>query len=105
MTRGSYIRVLTETVVLTALVLAGMGCNAQPAQWSNLGDHQDDQVDNQGRRVNVNGLHVVPVPGRYITQLRAADVVKILKIIGCSNDQILAIGSDLRDALAQNGMA
>ncbi len=107
MTRMSFIRALPAVLLLTALVLAGVGCHAQPAQWSNLGDQsqEEDQATSQDRHVNTKGLHVVAVPGRYVTQLRASDVVRILKTVGCSSDQIMEIGADLHDALAQKGVA
>jgi hypothetical protein len=102
---GSCIRSLMVILAATALVLAGVGCQAQPAQWSDLGDHSQDEIMSHGRRVNVRGLHVVPASGRYIVQLRATDVIRILKSIGCTNEQVLEIGPDFRDALAERGTA
>jgi hypothetical protein len=101
-----YIRMLAGAVTLTALVLAGLGCHARPAKWSELGDPQDEpQVTEDGQPINVKGLHVVPGRGQYVTQLRAVDIVRILRHIGCSNDEVLEIGSDLRNVLADRGAA
>jgi hypothetical protein len=93
--------------MLAALMLAGMGCEAQPAKWSELGESDQNEAVNAdtGRPVNVRGLHVVPLSGRYVTQLRAADVIQVLRNVGCSNEQIMDIGTDLREALATRGAA
>jgi hypothetical protein len=93
------------TLTLMALVLAGAGCQAEPAKWSELGESSQEEAADTGRPVDVRGLHVVPLPGKYVTQLRAADVVRILKNVGCSNEQVVDIGTDLRDALAKRGAA
>ncbi len=104
MTTVQHSRALIGILALLALVLAGAGCNAQPARWSELGETSQDEAAAQ-QQTHAKGLHVVPRPGRYVTQLRASDVIKILQSIGCSREQVLEIGTDFREALATRGAA
>jgi hypothetical protein len=107
MTKWRYFGVVGGVLSLLALGLAGSGCHAQPAQWSELGDRNSGEEEglNSGRPINESGLHVVPASGRYVSQLRAIDIVRILRTVGCTNDDIMVVGTDLREALAERGAA
>lgn len=51
------------------------------------------------------GLRVQPQPGSEVAALEADDVVAVLLRGGFSDEEILEIGPDLRNALALNGGA
>jgi hypothetical protein len=102
-------------LTLAAWALTLTGCHAQPAEWSELGEKNQPQAQEQDpqqeqerpRPQNTKGLHVVPVSrrGNAVIELRADDVIRILRGMGCSDEQILEIGRDLHDALAGTGAA
>jgi hypothetical protein len=89
-----------------ALTLTGIGCQAHPAQWSELGSgsHTEGPAA-ESRSGNTSGLHLAAVRNRSVVELKARDVVTIMRYTGFSNDQILGLGEEFRDIMAQAGAA
>lgn len=50
-------------------------------------------------------LRVVRLPNRDVAALKADDVVRVMQEAGFSDKQILAVGTQLRNSLAQRGAA
>lgn len=48
-------------------------------------------------------IQVIPVSNRHVLELRADDVVQIMRRAGFSDPQILQYGPDLQSGLAQSG--
>ena len=51
------------------------------------------------------GIQVIPLSNRDVLALSADDVVRVMRRAGFSDRQILEYGTDVRNALAQNGAA
>jgi hypothetical protein len=91
---------VTRSLLLAALAAAAIGCQAQPAEWPELGGTTTLKRQPAGK-----GLRVLPQRNRSVAQLSAGDVITIMKAIGCTDEQILSLGPDLRDALGMAGGA
>ena len=104
MVKPGHIWTLTGTLVLVVLALTMAGCQAQPAAWPELGAGSRSQSQEQSRS-NTKGLHIVPQRSHAVAELKANDVIKIMRSIGCTDEQIVDLGTDLRDILAQDGAA
>ncbi len=50
-------------------------------------------------------LRIVPVSNREAARLSPEDIIRIMQRVGFSNDQILELGTDLRQALLLSGGA
>ena len=90
---------VTRSLLLAALATAAIGCQAQPAEWPELGG------TTVLKRQPGRGLRIVPQRNRSVAQLNAGDVIAIMRAIGCTDEQILDLGPDLRDALGMAGGA
>lgn len=51
------------------------------------------------------GIQVIPLSNREVLALSADDIVRVMRRAGFSDRQILEYGTDVRNALAQNGAA
>jgi hypothetical protein len=97
-------------LVLVPLALEVVGCNGglKPVEWPQLGsdsrakaDRQDKQ-DGQGR---AEGLRIVPRSNRSVVRLGPENVVRVMQRVGFSDDQIIALGTDLHNAMLLSGGA
>ena len=86
---------------LVALTLEAFGCKAKPVEWAELGQ------GNQGHRQQQRQarVRIEPQTNRDVADLSPNDVVQIMRRVGFTDDQILALGRNLRDALFQSGGA
>jgi len=101
--RGYIVHTVTIAVLLVTLALEAMGCKAQPAEWSELGAGGQQQHQSQQRRQGA--IQIVPQPSREVADLNPDDVVRIMRRIGFTDDQILELGTDMHDALFNSGAA
>jgi len=49
------------------------------------------------------GLQIIPLSNREVIDLNSQDVVRIMRRAGFSDEQILKLGTELRNGLAQSG--
>jgi hypothetical protein len=84
------------TLVLSILVLAMVGCNhgIQPVEWPELSTGGESYP-----------LQVTAKQNRDMADLSADDIIRIMRRIGYSDDQILEVGPDVHDALLLSGAA
>jgi len=78
---------LASVVVITVLLLLALnftGCAHPPANAK---------------------LQIIPMSNHEIADLRADDIVLIMRRAGFSDDQILELGPDLREGLLESGAA
>lgn len=94
-------RSVTTATLSAALAVAAIGCNAQPAQWSELGSGGAPQQ--QQRRQG--SIRIVPQSNREVANLSPDDVVRIMRQMGFADEQILDLGPDLHQALLVSGAA
>jgi hypothetical protein len=87
-------------VLLAVLVLAMLGCQAEPAQWPELEFGGERQ---QARRQPA--LRIVPQSNREVADLSPDDTVRIMRQVGFTDEQILELGTDLHQALLVSGAA
>jgi hypothetical protein len=97
--------VVRGTLGLVAVALAVAGCQAKPAEWAALGPRNDPAVTEEARSANTKGLHIVPQKNKSVIELKARDVIKIMRHIGCTDDQVVELGEELHDVMAQVGAA
>ena len=99
--RGDIARTVAMAVLLVTLTFAAFGCQAQPAQWSELeiGGPQQQSQRQQG------AVRIEPQAGREVADLSPDDVIQIMRRIGFTDAQILDMGTDMRDALRMAGGA
>ena len=77
------------------LALEVVGCNRlRPAQWPEL------RFEDAPRQ-----LRVVPRQSADAADLKPADIVRVLRRVGFSDEQILELGTDLHTALRSSGAA
>lgn len=50
-----------------------------------------------------SGIKIVPVPNQEVLVLNADEIVKILKVVGFTNEQIGEYGWSVREGLAKSG--
>jgi hypothetical protein len=83
-------------LLLIALALEVVGCNKsiRPAEWPEL---------RQGREAKE--LRVLPRSSKEVADLNPGDIVRICRHIGLSDEEILTLGTDLRNALRSSGAA
>ena len=98
-----------RVVVLALLAMHLVGCHAQPAQWPELGRDRD-RFDNRTTRdkrpaANEPLLKIEPFTSSEVAQLSADDIVRITKRIGFTDQQVIELGADLRNALYLSGGA
>jgi len=79
---------------LVVLALEVAGCNVRPAEWPELRFE-----DNAAR------LQVVPMRNEEVAELTTDDIVKVMRRLGLSDEQILEMGGDLFTALRSSGAA
>jgi hypothetical protein len=89
---------MTAGTLLVSIVLAleVVGCNdaIRPVEWPEL--HAEGRT----------GVYrIVPKDNRNVAELTADDVVRVMRQVGFSDEQILDLGPDLRDALLSAGAA
>jgi len=94
-------------VLLVALALAAIGCNAKPAQWSELGSGGERQPrEKPKQKQQKEGLiQIVPQSNQEVADLNPDDVVTIMRRIGFTDEHILELGTDMHDALLDAGGA
>ena len=102
--RGYIVHTVTIAVLLVTLALEAMGCKAQPAEWSELGAGGQQQSQQQQQRQQ-GTLQILPQPSREVADLNPDDVVRIMRRIGFTDDQIIELGTDMHDALFRSGAA
>ena len=85
---------------LAAVALEMIGCQAQPAQWPELGRRGGQQQQPRQR-----ALRIVPQSNREVADLSPDDIVRIMRQIGFTDEQILDLGTDMHDALLVSGGA
>ena len=56
-----------------------------------------------GGCVRRGGIQVIPLNSRSVLDLSADDVVEIMRAAGFSDEQIIELGTEVHDALAQTG--
>lgn len=92
---------------MAALTLEVIGCQAQPAQWSELGAGRASQASQEQQQHQSRGrygsIQLVPQSNREVADLSPDDVVKIMRRIGFTDEQILELGTDLHDAIFTSG--
>ena len=87
--------------MLAAVTLGAIGCQAQPVQWPELEYGGERQPQQARQRV----LRIVPQSNREVADLSPNDIVRIMRQIGFTDDQIRELGRDMRDALLVSGAA
>jgi hypothetical protein len=85
---------------LVAVAVEMIGCQAQPAQWPELG-----RPGAQQQKPRERALRIVPQSNREVADLSPDDIVSIMRQIGFTDDQILELGTDMHDALMVSGGA
>lgn len=101
--RGYILHTVTIAALLVALTLETMGCKAQPAEWSELGAGGRQQQQQQRHRKGL--IQIMPQPNREVADLNPDDVVRIMRRIGFTDEQILELGTDMHEALFSSGAA
>ena len=102
--RGYILHTVTIAALLVTLALEAMGCAAQPAEWSELGaGSRQRQQQQQKHRKGL--IQIMAQPSREVADLNPDDVVRIMRRIGFTDDQILEFGTDMHDALFSSGAA
>jgi len=89
--------------LMAALTVAEMGCQAQPAQWSELGAGGAKYEAQPRQRNQYGSIRIVAQANREVADLSPDDVVKIMRRIGFTDQQILELGTDLHDAMFTSG--
>ena len=103
--RGHIMRVATMAILLVALALEAIGCKAQPAEWSELGSGGERPQSETTQRPRSGSIQVVPQSNREVADLSPDDVVRIMRRIGFTDEQILELGTAVHDALFLSGAA
>jgi hypothetical protein len=85
--------------LLAALALTG--CQAQPAEWSELG-YGGERQQKQRRQ---GSIRIVPQSNREVADLSPDDIVRVMRQMGFADEQILELGPDLHQALLVSGAA
>lgn len=102
--QGHILRTVAIVGLMAALALEVIGCNAQPAQWSELrstrSSHEEQPQHSRGR---YGSIQIVPQTNREVADLSPDDVVKIMRRIGFTDDQILKLGADMHEAMMTSG--
>jgi len=83
-------------LVLVLLALEVVGCNnaIRPAEWPEL------------RPEGGSGeLRIVAKENRDVAELTADDIVRIMRQVGFSDEDVLDLGPDLHDAILSSGAA
>jgi hypothetical protein len=106
--QGHILRTVAIVGLMAALTLEVIGCKAQPAQWSELGAGRASQEQKQQRRQQQSrgrygSIQLVPQSNREVADLSPDDVVKIMRRIGFTDEQILELGTDLHEAMFASG--
>lgn len=105
--QGHIVRTVAIVGLMAALTLEVIGCKAQPAQWSELGSGrasgEQKQQQQQQSRGRYGSIQLVPLSNREVADLSPDDVVKIMRRIGFTDEQILELGTDLHDAIVTSG--
>jgi hypothetical protein len=60
-------------------------------------------VSCESTRLSNTGLRLMPLSNRDIIALNAEDIVQIMRRAGFSDEQILQLGTEMRNSLAQYG--
>jgi len=83
-------------LVLVVLALEVVGCNdtIRPAEWPEL--HPEG---------GLGEYRIVPKENRDVAELTADDIVRIMRQVGFSDEQVLDLGMDLHDAILSSGAA
>lgn len=83
-------------LVLVPLALEVVGCNKaiRPAEWPEL--------RTEGRPKE---LRVVPKSNKEVADVSANDIVRVMRQVGLSDEQIFNLGTELHDALLASGAA
>lgn len=87
-------RVLLACVLIVGPASGLTGCSHLPSLSS-----QDSN------RKQPNELKIVPLGNQDVIELSADDVVRVMRRAGFSDEQILELGPELRDGLAESGAA
>ena len=104
--RGYIVHAVTVAMLLVALAFGVMGCQAQPAQWSELSPGRGGQTQpGQQPQRRQGSIQIVPQTNREVADLSPDDVVRIMRRVGFTDAQILDMGTDLHDALFRSGGA
>jgi hypothetical protein len=98
-------------VLSVAVVLAVAGCQARPAEWSELGSggRQNAQSpafepEQQAPR-RVRGIQIVPQSNQEVADLSSDDIVRIMRRVGFPDDLIIELGADMYNAILHSGAA
>ncbi len=92
--RGGIVLVL----VLLALEVVGCTNGIEPVEWPMLGSRGS-------RREPKATLQVIPRNNRDVANLSPDDIINVMEQVGFSDEQILALGPDLHEALLTLGAA
>lgn len=111
--QGQIVPRAATVMLLVALVWLLAGCNAKPVQWSELGaggetQHRDPAPRRESRKQkkqNDGEIQIVPQKNTEVADLSPDDIVAIMRWIGFTDEHILILGTDMRDALLQSGRA
>lgn len=102
--QGHILQTVAIVGLMAALALGVVGCNARPAQWSELGSTRGAQAQQSQRgRGRYGSIQLVPQSNREVADLSPDDVINIMRRIGFTDEQILELGSDLHDAMMNSG--
>jgi hypothetical protein len=96
-------------LILVPLALGVVGCHGavKPVEWSELGSESGTKKQAKQSKDSKKSeeLRIVAKSNKEVTRLGPDDVVRIMQRIGFSDDQIVELGTDLRNALLQSGGA
>lgn len=87
-------RVLLACVLIVGPASGLAGCSHLPSFSSQDSD-----------RKKPGDLEIVPLANQDVAELSADDVVRVMRRAGFSDEQILELGPELRDGLAESGAA
>ena len=93
-------RSVVMVAMLAAVALGTIGCQARAAQWPEL-----EYGGEREQKPRERALQIVPQSNREVADLSPDDIVRIMRQIGFTDDQIVEYGTDMRDALLVSGAA
>ncbi len=94
--KAGYFRKVILVLFLVFLVVSVVGCAY--IGWPKVSWRRPEQT-------GLNRFEVVPISNRDVADLDSDDIVQIMRRAGFSDEQVLALGTDLRNAILLMGAA
>jgi hypothetical protein len=95
--------ILVLTLILFVFVVAGCISVSWPKiKWPKITWQQPDEPE---RQTGIQQFEVIPISNRDVADLDSDDIVNIMRRAGFSDEQILVLGPDLRNAILLMGAA